>query len=334
MTASAILDQIDKNRPTPGFRPRVGFIIGPTGVGKTALAIALAETLGAEIVNADSRQVYRGMDLGTAKPSSAELCRVTHHLVDIRTPDQALDAAEFSRLAREKIEEIVARARPVLIVGGSGLYLRALRSGIFTGPPASHTLRAELVQFATRNGTAALHTRLSANDPAAATRISPGDLKRIIRALEVFQLTGMPISEHHGGHRFAACPYNTLTIGVTIPRDQLYALIDRRFDSMVEGGLIDEVRRLVSEFGAAGMLESTIGYREIAAYLDGKLDLASAIERAKRESRRLAKRQMTWFRAEPGIIWLDARDALGRALRLFADFFRDGTTPQPNQINA
>jgi tRNA dimethylallyltransferase len=334
MSAQAlIMDEADGSPCAQSSQPRVGFIVGPTGVGKTDLAIEVAERLGAEIVNADSRQVYRGMDIGTAKPSPADLRRVPHHMIDIRRPDQALDAAEFARLAREKIEEIAARHRPVLIVGGSGLYLRALRGGIFAGPPASQATRNALIEFATRYGSAALHARLADSDPPAAARISVGDLKRIVRALEVHQLTGIPLSEHHAGHRFAACLYDSRTVGLTIPRDRLYAVIDRRFDLMIEGGLIDEVRRLIGDFAGAGVVLSTIGYREIASYLAGKMDLASAIDQAKRESRRFAKRQITWFRAEPGITWLDAHEAADRAVKLFADFF-GGAGTQQNSLDA
>jgi tRNA dimethylallyltransferase len=330
----AIADHVDSRAHAQPPRPRVGFIVGPTGVGKTALAITIAERLGAEIVNADSRQVYRGMDLGTAKPSQDERRRVPHHLIDIRTPDQPLDAAEFARLARDKIEEITVGHCAVLIVGGSGLYVRALRGGIFAGPPASRAVRADLTEFAARHGTRTLHARLVESDPAAAARISPEDLKRIVRALEVLELTGVPISVHHAGHRFAACPYDTLTVGVTMPRDQLYATIDRRFDSMIESGLVNEVRELIDDGRCGDTLASTIGYREIASYLGGKLDLASAIDRAKRESRRFAKRQLTWFRAEPGVVWLDARDAVAPTLQLFTNFFENGTAPQRNTIDA
>jgi len=305
-------------------KTRVGFIVGPTGVGKTTMAIVVAERLSAEIVNADSRQVYRGMDLGTAKPSMAERQSVPHHLIDIRAPDCQLDVAEFARLAREQINEIAARNRTVLIVGGSGLYLRALRDGIFAGPPASLTVRAKLTEFAAQRGAPALHQRLAGIDDAAAAAISPNDLKRVVRALEVFELTGMPLSAHHARHRFADRPYVTLTVGLTLPRDQLYAAIDQRFERMIDSGFIDEVRALLGCAKGTSALAETIGYREIAEFIEGKIDLATAIARAKRESRRLAKRQLTWFRADAEVRWLDARTAIPAALELFIDFFRPG----------
>jgi tRNA dimethylallyltransferase len=321
MSALATLEHPDAAARLAPEKPRVGLIVGPTGVGKTAVAIAVAERVGAEIVNADSRQVYRGMDLGTAKPSIAEQRRVAHHLIDIRRLDRPLDVGEFARLAREQITEITGRSRPVLVVGGSGLYLRALRNGIFAGPPASLTVRAELMEFAGHHGTPALHRRLAAIDDSAAAAISPNDLRRIVRALEVFEVTGTPLSAHHASHRFADRRYTTLTVGLTMPRDQLHAAIDQRFDRMIEAGFLDEVRRLLDGGDCAPTLADTIGYREIAEFIAGRIDLATAIERAKRESRRLAKRQLTWFRADAEIKWLDARDAMPAALKLFQDFF-------------
>ena len=306
--------------------PRAGFIVGPTGAGKTAFAIEIAERLGAEIINADSRQLYRGTDIGTAKPTLEQRRRVPHRLIDVRAPDQAIDVAEFARMARAAMAEVTSRGRRVLVVGGSGLYLRAIRGGIFAGPPAAAEIRAELCATAAREGVTALHDRLRDVDPDAALRISPNDMKRIVRALEVFRLTGIPISVHQRPHRFAMREYETLMIGLTPAREQLYAAIDLRFDAMIAAGLVDEVRGLIAagyDAGAAPL--GTIGYREIAAFLHGETELAAAIEQAKRASRRLAKRQLTWFRAEPGIIWLDPRDGLEEATRLLHHFFtREG----------
>jgi tRNA dimethylallyltransferase len=306
-------------------RPRVGFIVGPTGAGKTTIALAVAERIAAEIVNADSRQLYRAMDIGTAKPSPEELRRVPHHLIDIRDPDDPLDVAAFTELARAAIAEITGRGRPVIVVGGSGLYLRVLRAGIFAGPPADATIRARLSKAADDHGLRVLHTRLAAIDPAAAARISPNDRIRIVRALEVFELTGEPISALQARHHFGPQPYTSLTVGVTRPRELLYAAIDRRFDDMIEAGLIDEVRRLMRAGYDAAALSRTTGYREVAAYLRGELDRAAAVDRAKRESRRLAKRQLTWFRAEPDIIWIDAGAGADRAIELFGAFFERRT---------
>jgi tRNA dimethylallyltransferase len=303
--------------------PRVGLIVGPTGAGKTAFAVALAARLGAEIVNADSRQLYRGMDLGTAKPDAAERAGVAHHLVDICDPDSPIDVAEFAALARAAIAEIAARGRPVLVVGGSGLYLRVLRGGIFAGPPAAPEYRAELGALAAEHGAAYLHSRLAAVDAEAARRVSANDLPRIVRALEVFALSGIPISEHQRRHRMAGGGYENLAVALTVARERLYERIDRRFDSMIAAGLVAEVRNLLAAgVPADGVIGQTIGYREIARYLAGATDLPTAIALAKRETRRLAKRQMTWFRREPDLVWLDPERGSEEALQRFNEFFR------------
>ncbi len=303
-------------------RARVGFIVGPTGAGKSALAIEIAERLGAEIVNADSRLFYRGLDIGTAKPSRLERARVRHHLIDICAPDETLDAARFAALASEAIDEIVRRGRPPIVVGGSGLYLRALQHGLCAGPGASHETRARLHRLAAEHGVPELHRKLAEIDPEAARRIGTRDLPRIVRALEVFALTGEPLSARQQRHRFAGCRYNSITLGLCPERAELYARIDERFGAMLAAGLIDEVRALLATGYAPDRPPlSTIGYREIAAYLRGDLTLDEAAERARRETRRLAKRQLTWFRRDPEIIWLDDSSDGARALEIFTRFF-------------
>jgi len=307
----------------PSDRPiRVGFVVGPTAVGKTAFAITLAERLGAEIVNADSRQLYRGMNIGTAKPTAAERARVPHHLLDITAPDQPLDVVQFQMMAEGAITGIAARGRRVLVVGGSGLYLRVLRGGIFEGPAASKKLRARLEAVATEKGVAHLHERLRAIDGESAERIAPTDLKRIIRAIEVYELTGTPISEHHRRHHFQGGAYETLTVGLALPRERLYAAINQRVDLMMEAGLVDEVKGLIARgYQVDAPPLQAIGYKEIAAYLRGEIELADAIAMAKRQTRRLAKRQLTWFRGERGVVWVDAENGMREALILFEDFF-------------
>ena len=304
-------------------RTAVGFIVGPTGAGKSALAMAVAERSNCEIVNADSRQFYRGMDLGTAKLSAEDQARVPHHLIDVRNPDESLDVAEFAQLARAAIEEIAARGRNPLVVGGSGLYLRVIRGGIFRGPAASPEIRDRFAKIAAEQGVAQLHQTLREIDPDAANRIGVNDLYRIVRALEVFELTGETISAHQLRHRFADNGYDTLTVGVEVDRKKLYDAIDTRFDAMVAAGLVNEVRKLV----AAGYSPekpplSTIGYKQIAAYLRGETALDDAIAQAKQESRRLAKRQLTWFRREPNVVWLDPERGAQDALASFEKFFR------------
>jgi tRNA dimethylallyltransferase len=302
---------------------KVGFIVGPTGIGKTAVALEVAQRLGAEIVNADSRQLYRGMDIGTAKPSAAEMARVRHHLIDIRSPGEPLDVAQFRALARAAIADAAGRGAPVLVTGGSGLYLRVLRYGIFTGPGAAPQIRSELLEAARRHGVEYLYEELRRIDPSAALRLEPRDLYRIVRAIEVFRVTGVTMSRHQAAHGFARPEYQSLAIGLRTPRERLYQAIDRRFDAMMAAGLTDEVRRLLDAgFTPDAPPLSTIGYKHIAAYVRGESTLEAAVELAKRDTRRLAKRQMTWFRRDPEIIWIDADGGAEQAYRLLADFFR------------
>lgn len=308
-------------------RIKVGFIVGPTGSGKTAIAMAVAEHLGAEIVNADSRQLYVGMDIGTAKPSAEERRRVPHHLIDVRTPDQPLDVAEFVAMARAAIFDIARRGYRALVVGGSGFYLRALRGGIFSGPSASSEIRREFEQIAAERGIPFLHDELMKIDPPSASRIQRNDLYRIVRALEVHRITGIPISVHQERHRFAEREFDTLTVALEVPRQQLYENINARFDAMIADGFVDEVRGLL----AAGYRPerpplSTIGYREIASFIAGEVVLADSVELAKRKTRQFAKRQLTWFRHEPDVTWVDASSGAEQALMLFEQFFSQATT--------
>jgi tRNA dimethylallyltransferase len=317
-------------RADPGTGLQIGLIVGPTGSGKTAFAIEVAERLGAEIVNADSRQLYRRMDLGTAKPTAADRARLAHHLIDVADPAAPIDVAAFAAMAQAAIAEIAARGRPAIVVGGSGLYLRVLREGIFAGPSASREYRAELGVVAAERGVAELQRRLAAVDPAAAQRIGASDLPRLIRALEVHRLSGVSISEHQRRHRLAGGGYRNLGIGLTLPRDRLYERIDRRFDAMIAAGLVEEVRGLLaSGYRGASVVMQTIGYRELAQYLDGTISLDAAIDAAKRESRRLAKRQMTWFRRERDLVWLDPDRGADEVVRLFDEFFRAAAVNAP-----
>ena len=296
----------------PAARTKLGLIVGPTGIGKTALALEVAERIGAEIVNADSRQLYRGMDHGTAKPSMDEQARVPHHLLDVCAIDRPIDVAEFAVLARRAIADISARGRRALVVGGSGMYLRVLRDGIFAGPAASLELRESLNRVADECGDAALHARLMEVDPEAAARISPHDRMRLVRALEVYELTGTALSAHQRAHRFAASPYDSLTIGLTAPRAALYAAINRRFAAMLKAGLVEEVRSLIAAGynpGAAPL--NTIGYGEICDYCCGRMSLEAAVEKAQQRSRNLAKRQMTWFRGDKTVEWFEVERGAG-----------------------
>jgi len=321
---------------------RAGFIVGPTGSGKSALAIELASSLGAEIVNADSRLFYRGLDIGTAKPTAAERARVRHHLIDIRDPDEPLDIASFLVMARDVFAEVGSRGRRIIVVGGSGLYLRVLRHGICAAPPGSRDYRDRLRALADRGGIANLHDELATIDPAGAARIGRGDFVRIARALEVFHLTGIPLSEYQARDsqqrdlRDAdpAAPARQMVIGLAVDRPQLYESLDRRFDAMVSAGLVEEVRDLLARgYGPDRAPLATIGYRQIAEYIDGRRALDDAIAIAKRETRRLAKRQLTWFRAEDDIVWLAPEGAAPSALAMMAEFFASPATLDNGEPN-
>ena len=272
-------------------------IVGPTGAGKTRLSLALAERVGGEVVSADSQQVYVGMDIGTGKVTAAERARVPHHLLDVVTPDQEMTAARFTELADAAIADIAARGRPVIVCGGTGLYVRALLLGLFAGPPASPEIRAELAAL----GAAALHAELSRIDPQAAAKIDANDEKRMIRALEVYRLTGETMSAHQAKHDHRLLPmrYPTRIVGVNPPRETLYANSDARVDQMIEQGLEAEVAAL-RERGFLPPLRSqqAIGYAELHDVADGRVERARAIELIKRNSRHYARRQVSWYRAQ------------------------------------
>ncbi|HEY2386678.1 MAG TPA: tRNA (adenosine(37)-N6)-dimethylallyltransferase MiaA [Candidatus Binatia bacterium] len=297
---------------------RVLALVGPTASGKTEVALALAERLGAEIVGADSRQVYRYLDIGTAKPSAAERARVGHHMVDVAEPDEIFDAARFRRAALAAIDDIASRGRPVIVCGGTGLYLRALLRGLFPAPPRAPELRARLHALEEREP-GALHRRLARVDPDAAARLHPNDLLRVVRALEVEALTGRPISAWQGEHRFPGGELDALVLGCHRPADELAARIEARCDAMLAAGLLDEIAALWARgFGAELPSMQSVGYREMGAHLSaqraaGAADLAAARGAFVRATRRLAKRQRTWFGAERAIEWFhpeQERDAL------------------------
>jgi tRNA dimethylallyltransferase len=276
--------------------PRLVVIVGPTGAGKTRLALALAEKVGGEVISADSQQVYIGMDIGTGKASADERARVPHHLLDVVQPDQEMTAARFIELADRAIEEATARGKHVIVCGGTGLYVRALLLGLFEGPPASPEVRAELSAL----GIDALHEELSRVDPTAAAKIDRHDAKRMIRALEVFRLTGEPMSAHQARHDHKAMPsrYPVRMVGLAPEREALYAAIDARVDAMLAAGLEAEVGAL-RERGFRPPLRSqqAIGYAELHDVQDGVVDRTRAVELIKRNSRHYARRQLSWYRS-------------------------------------
>jgi tRNA dimethylallyltransferase len=275
-------------------------LAGPTASGKTALALRLAERLGAEIVSADSQQVYRYFDIGTAKPTTTELAGVRHHLVSIVEPNERFSAAHFQKLADAAIADIRSRAKRVLVVGGTGLYLRILLHGVISAPGADAKLRQQLEEEAARKGTAACHQRLAQVDPTTAATVKPTDLVRIIRALEIHQSTGVPVSEQRRRHGFLENRYPFALYVLSPPRDELYRAIDERAKAMFAGGLLDEVRSLVQRgFRDAPPMRS-VNYLQALAVVEGRLRLEEGIASAAQQSRRYGKRQLTWFRKEAG----------------------------------
>ncbi len=306
-------------------------ILGPTGVGKTGLSLDLAERIGGEIVSADARQAVRTMDIGTAKPSKAERERVPHHLIDIVDPDEKLTAGEYARQAGEAIRAIRERGKRPVVVGGSGLYIRALTDGLFEeaesdglriervgggnpqsairNSPSADEIRKRLKARAAQEGSLGLHEELSRVDPSAAARIHPNDLHRIVRALEVFESTGQRISELQRTSRQPFGGFEPMMVGLGLDRAALHRRIEERVDAMIAQGLVEEVKGLLDR-GYSPDLNAlkSVGYQEVFPYLEGRQTLSTTIEAIKQNTRRYAKRQMTWFRRDGRIWWLDGSE--------------------------
>ena len=292
-------------------------IVGPTAAGKSAAAIEVAERLGAEVVSVDSTMVYRGMDIGTDKPSPADLARVPHHLVDVVEPSHTMTVAEFQQAARAAVESILRRARTPVLVGGSGLYFRAVVDPL-EFPGTDPALRARLEAEGEEAGAAALFARLRTLDPAAAARMEPANVRRTVRALEVIELTGRPFSSFRTGWDGQRSIYDLTVAGLTHPRDELDRRIDARVDAQIERGMVDEVRRLA----AAGLRASltsvqALGYAQVLAHLDGEATLEETVAAIKHRTRRYARRQLSWFRADRRVEWFEA-DVEGLVARLAA----------------
>lgn len=285
-------------------RPLVA-LLGPTAVGKSRIGILVAASLETEVLTADSRQVFRGMDIGMDKPSEAERRGVPHRLIDLVAPNEPFNTGMYRRLAMQEIERVYAAGRIPLVVGGTGLYVRTLIRGLWSGPAADWSMRTRLMDQEREQGPGFLHRELRRVDPESAARLHPRDLLKIVRALEVYALSHRPLSDIHREHGFEDRPFTALMIGLNRDRAALYGRIDARVESQVSKGLIEETQRLLSE-GHGRQLGSMkgLGYRQIAGYLVGEYDYAEAIRRLKRDTRHFAKRQLTWFRKEPDLRWL------------------------------
>jgi tRNA dimethylallyltransferase len=302
-------------------RPRIIVVLGPTAVGKSEVALELAETLEAEIINADSQQVYRHMDIGTGKPTKEHREIVPHHLIDIVDPNEEFNAALFRTLAIEALEKIQSRGKRAIVSGGTGLYIKALTRGLFVGPAADPAVRQRLAKELAAGRGRLLYERLAQVDPNAVSRIHSSDRQRIIRALEVYELTGRPMSEWQKEHAFKEIRFDALKIGLERDRRELYELINQRCERMIQDGLIDEVQSLVAH-GYSLTLKAlqSVGYRHAGLFLTGSMSLEAALSLMQRDTRRLAKRQLTWFRADQEIHWFHPDRDRGK-IRLLAKEF-------------
>ncbi|MEM7049724.1 MAG: tRNA (adenosine(37)-N6)-dimethylallyltransferase MiaA [Acidobacteriota bacterium] len=294
------------------MRPVVA-IVGPTAVGKTSLALRLAEEIELEIINADALQVYRSLDLGTAKSTPEEQARVRHHLVDILAPTETYSAGEFARRARLAISDIHRRGRWGAVVGGSGLYVRALLEGISPVPPGDPEVRRRLRERLQEQGLPKLYEELRESDPATAAKLAPGDTQRVLRALEVGLVSGRPLSRWIASQPFGESRLPAVRLGLTLPRNILYDRIFERVARMVDGGWVEEVVGLLERgFSPESPAFQAIGYRQLARHVQGEWSLDTAIRETVTATRRFAKRQLTWFRKEADILWWDARDLEGQ----------------------
>jgi tRNA dimethylallyltransferase len=284
---------------------KVIIICGPTAVGKTTAAIRLSQLFNGEIISADSRQIYKYLDIGTAKPTAAEQAQIRHYIIDIVEPDKPFDAVVFTKMARQIADDLIAKGKTPFLVGGTGLYIKAFVHGLFFNKTTDSSVRQHLKSNAAKHGTLFLFNRLTQCDPITAKRLHPNDTYRIIRALEVFEITGKPISQYQQEHNFAENVFCSLKIGLYLERDKLYERIDNRVDKMIADGFLEEVCMLLKKgYSAGSNAMQSIGYQHIVSYLDGKITWQEAVRTFKRDSRRYAKRQLTWFRSDPEIIWV------------------------------
>ena len=309
-------------------KPRVVAVGGPTASGKTALSVALARAFDGEIINADSMQIYKNLDVGTAKPSAEERQGIPHYLLDFLPPETPYSVADFTAAADPLIRDITARGRLPLVVGGTGLYITSLLSGMAFAPEKTDpAIRARLQARADTEGGAALYAELQRIDPDYAAQVHPNNLPRVIRALELFEATGRRMSDQRREARPAEAPYHALCLCLTCrDRAVLYSRIDRRVDEMVENGVLDEARQVYDHRDAYRTAAQAIGYKEFFSYFEGTAPLDACTEKLKQASRNYAKRQLTWFRHMDGVVWLDASapDVTARAVQLTREFLAKG----------
>ena len=286
------------------MKAKIVVIVGPTAVGKSELALELSARIRGEIVNADSQQVYRYMDIGTGKPSISDRERIHHHLIDVVKPDEEFNAAMFRHLATEIIWQIHERNKNVIVCGGTGLYLKALTRGLFEGPGQDPEIRRRFEQEIDESGLSSLYQRLVDLDPTVTSSIHPNDRQRTIRALEVYELTGRRLSEWQREHAFQEQPFQALKIGLNRERGELYDRINRRCDRMIQDGLLEEVRELAAKGYALDLKPlRSVGYLQMGRVLQGVQEHSDALEEMKQETRHLARRQLTWFRGDREVLW-------------------------------
>jgi tRNA dimethylallyltransferase len=295
-------------------------ICGPTGSGKTAFALALAEKFPLEIISADSRQVYRRMDIGTAKATAQEQAVVPHHMIDLVDPDQQFSVADFVDLVRPLIPRIAARGKIPCVVGGTGLYIQAILGGLADLPSADLELRNQLQQREQKEGAGSLHRELQRVDPVAAAEMHPNNLIRIVRALEVCFVSGRRFSELKAEHSFSERPYRVLKLAPDFNRDDLYSRINQRTGQMLSNGLVDEVRGLVEDYSFGLKILQTLGYREVLQYLKEEISAKQMGDDIQKYTRQYAKRQLTWFRKEEDIIWVDSLMKSDRVIKSIDNF--------------
>jgi len=288
-------------------KPKIVIICGPTGIGKTSVGVELARHFSGQIIGADSLQIYKYMDIGTAKPTAEEQARVVHHMIDIIDPDEPFDAARYAELAGKKIFELERQKIMPFVVGGTGLYIKALLHGLFNAEVSDPDIRRRLKQEAEAHGIECLHERLGRLDPESAKRLHPNDSYRIVRALEVVETTGKPISRYHREHGFSEQPFQTLKIALNMDRAALYARINQRVNAMIAAGFLEEVEGLLARGYSADLKPmQSIGYRHMVDFIKGRLSWEACVQTLKRDHRRYAKRQLTWFGGDPQVIWKDA----------------------------